>query len=57
MAGDGDEGSKARRQDLEKGGLVQDASGDRNQTSLGIHQQEAGGSSGVGDPAENIRGL
>ena len=28
-----------------------------HQTSLGIHQQEEGGGSGVGGPTANIRGL
>ena len=55
--GDGDEGTKVRRPDLTKKGGGYDASGGRNQTSLGIHQQESGDGRGVSGPTANIRGL
>ena len=43
--------------DLATEGGREGASGGRDQTSLGLNQQEAGDGSGVGGPTANIRGL
>ena len=48
---------KAGGRDSEKGGGGYGAPGGRYQNSSEIHQQEAGGGSGVGGPTANIRGL
>ena len=47
-------GAEVRGQDFLKGGGGQGASGGGDQTSSGIHRQEAGAGSGVGGPMENI---
>ena len=43
--------------DLATEGGREGASGGRDQTSLGLNQQEAGNGSGVGGPTANIRGM
>ena len=54
---DGDEGSNAEELDLETVGGREGSPGSRDQTSLVLHQQEAGDDRRVGGPTANIQGF